>query len=79
MEGCGDFVQCLLPDMSIKILSCLDDPADLIRVSAVSSSWRQFGGHGFKPWKQPLAEILELRVPHVYSDQDILVFGLLLL
>lgn len=42
MEGCGDFVQCLLPDMSIKILSCLDDPADLIRVSAVSSSWRQF-------------------------------------
>lgn len=37
-----DFVQCLLPDMSIKILTCLEDPSDLIRVSAVSSSWRQF-------------------------------------
>lgn len=45
MEGCGDFVQCLLPDMSIKILSCLDNPSDLIRVSAVSSSWRQFGNY----------------------------------
>ncbi|PHT87194.1 hypothetical protein T459_09300 [Capsicum annuum] len=37
-----DFVQCLLPDMSTKILTCLDDPSDLIRVSAVSSSWREF-------------------------------------
>ncbi|KAK4344373.1 hypothetical protein RND71_037467 [Anisodus tanguticus] len=42
MEGCGDFVQCLLPDMSIKILTCLEDPSDLIRVSAVSTCWRQF-------------------------------------
>ncbi|XP_060203532.1 F-box protein At4g00755-like [Lycium barbarum] len=42
MEGCGDFVQWLLPDMSIKILTCLEDPCDLIRASVVSSSWRQF-------------------------------------
>nr|XP_033511650.1 F-box protein At4g00755-like isoform X2 [Nicotiana tomentosiformis] len=42
MERCGDFMQWLLPDMSIKILMCLEDPSDLVRVSAVSSSWRQF-------------------------------------
>ncbi|CAN4080767.1 unnamed protein product [Withania somnifera] len=41
MEGCVDFVQYLLPDMSIKILTCLEDPSDLIRFSAVSSSWRR--------------------------------------
>ncbi|XP_009763905.1 F-box protein At4g00755-like [Nicotiana sylvestris] len=42
MERCGDFVQWFLPDMSIKILMCLEDPSDLVRVSAVSTSWRQF-------------------------------------
>ncbi|KAL2334620.1 hypothetical protein Fmac_015833 [Flemingia macrophylla] len=37
-----DFIQLLEPDMSIKILTHLDDPCDLIRVSAVSSSWHRF-------------------------------------
>ncbi|KAH1233712.1 F-box protein [Glycine max] len=37
-----DFIQLLGPDMSIKILTHLDDPCDLIRVSAVSSSWHRF-------------------------------------
>ncbi|KVI10120.1 F-box domain, cyclin-like protein [Cynara cardunculus var. scolymus] len=43
MEDCCDFIQWLGADMSIKILMCLDNPADLVRASAVSSSWRQFG------------------------------------
>lgn len=38
-----DFIQLLGPDMSIKILTHLDDPCDLVRVSAVSSSWHRFG------------------------------------
>ncbi|XP_024976276.1 F-box protein At4g00755 [Cynara cardunculus var. scolymus] len=42
MEDCCDFIQWLGADMSIKILMCLDNPADLVRASAVSSSWRQF-------------------------------------
>ncbi|KAK7314976.1 hypothetical protein VNO77_33508 [Canavalia gladiata] len=37
-----DFIRLLGPDMSIKILTHLDDPCDLIRVCAVSSSWHQF-------------------------------------
>ncbi|KAG4952538.1 hypothetical protein JHK82_045434 [Glycine max] len=37
-----DFIQLLGPDMSIKILTHLDDPCDLIRVSSVSSSWHRF-------------------------------------
>ncbi|KAI3808833.1 hypothetical protein L1987_24795 [Smallanthus sonchifolius] len=42
MEGFCDFIQWLGADMSIKILMCLDNPTDLVRASAVSSSWRQF-------------------------------------
>ncbi|KAE9621021.1 hypothetical protein Lal_00019193 [Lupinus albus] len=37
-----DFIQWLGPDMSIKILTHLDDPCDLAHVSSVSSSWHQF-------------------------------------
>ncbi|KAL2540128.1 F-box protein [Abeliophyllum distichum] len=42
MEGSGDFIQYLGSDMSIKLLLSLKDPSDLVCVSAVSSSWRQF-------------------------------------
>jgi hypothetical protein len=38
-----DFIQWLGPDMSIKVLSYLDDPCDLVRVSFVSRSWNRFG------------------------------------
>lgn len=41
-SSCIDFMQCLGPDMSIKILMCLEDPSDLVRVSSVSTSWRHF-------------------------------------
>ncbi|KAG8391765.1 hypothetical protein BUALT_Bualt01G0221000 [Buddleja alternifolia] len=37
-----DFLQCLETDMALYILSYLDDPADLVRASAVSRFWRQF-------------------------------------
>ncbi|PNX97326.1 F-box protein at4g00755-like protein, partial [Trifolium pratense] len=37
-----DFIQWLGPDLSIKVFSCLDDPGDLVRVSAVCSSWEHF-------------------------------------
>ncbi|PKI35790.1 hypothetical protein CRG98_043825 [Punica granatum] len=42
MDNVGDFVQYLGPDMSIKILTHLDDPSDLVRVCAASSSWHRF-------------------------------------
>ncbi|KAJ9679254.1 hypothetical protein PVL29_021242 [Vitis rotundifolia] len=38
----NDFIHWLGHDMSIKILMCLEDPSDLVRVSAVSRLWRQF-------------------------------------
>lgn len=38
-----DFVNNLDTDTSLSILSCLDDPSDIVRASAVSRSWRQFG------------------------------------
>ncbi|GAU40162.1 hypothetical protein TSUD_292670 [Trifolium subterraneum] len=37
-----DFIQWLGPDLLIKVFSCLDDPGDLVRVSAVCSSWEHF-------------------------------------
>ncbi|XP_061374531.1 F-box protein At4g00755-like isoform X2 [Gastrolobium bilobum] len=37
-----DFIDLLGPDMSVKILTHLDDPCDLVRVSTVSSSWHRF-------------------------------------
>ncbi|XVF09812.1 hypothetical protein REPUB_Repub07fG0128500 [Reevesia pubescens] len=42
MDNCGDFIQLLGPDMSMKILMHLDNPVDLVRVCLVSRSWRQF-------------------------------------
>ncbi|KAJ7951079.1 F-box protein [Quillaja saponaria] len=42
MGSSMDFLNWLDPDMSIKIFMCLDDPADLVRVSSVSRSWRRF-------------------------------------
>jgi hypothetical protein len=43
METNMDFIQWLGPDLSIKVFSCLDDPGDLVRASAVCSSWEHFG------------------------------------
>ncbi|XP_044492463.1 F-box protein At4g00755-like isoform X2 [Mangifera indica] len=40
MENLIDFLYCLDPDTSMKILMCLDDPSDLARVSCVSRCWR---------------------------------------
>lgn len=37
-----NFLQCLEADVCIYILSFLDDPADVVRASAVSCFWRQF-------------------------------------
>ncbi|EOA22040.1 hypothetical protein CARUB_v10002565mg [Capsella rubella] len=37
-----DFVNNLDSDTSLSILSCLDDPSDIVRASAVSRSWREF-------------------------------------
>nr|KYP61965.1 hypothetical protein KK1_016480 [Cajanus cajan] len=45
-----DFIQLLGPDMSIKILTHLDDPCDLIWVSVVSSSWH---GNRLQQFKLP--------------------------
>ncbi|XP_020589992.1 F-box protein At4g00755-like [Phalaenopsis equestris] len=41
MEICWDFMEWLGPDASSSVLILLDDPADLMRVSAVSRSWRR--------------------------------------
>lgn len=38
-----DFLDQLVPDISLKILMFLDDPSDLVRVSSVSRAWRHFG------------------------------------
>ncbi|XP_047342434.1 F-box protein At4g00755-like [Impatiens glandulifera] len=42
MEKIGDFIEFLGPDISSKILMCLDDPSDLVRATAVSRSWQRF-------------------------------------
>nr|XP_023898815.1 F-box protein At4g00755-like [Quercus suber]POE52788.1 f-box protein [Quercus suber] len=42
MEGGMDFLNCLDLDMSVQILMYLKDPSDLVRVSSVSRSWRDF-------------------------------------
>uniref|UniRef100_A0A6N2L8T3 F-box domain-containing protein n=1 Tax=Salix viminalis TaxID=40686 RepID=A0A6N2L8T3_SALVM len=42
MEIRMDFLNWLDHDTSMKILGCLQDPADLVRVSSVSRSWRHF-------------------------------------
>ncbi|KAL5075459.1 hypothetical protein RYX36_014443 [Vicia faba] len=42
MDNCKDFLSWVDPDTSLNIFKCLDDPADLARVSYVSRSWRDF-------------------------------------
>eukprot|EP00268_Persea_americana_P026358 TRINITY_DN25733_c0_g1_i2.p1 TRINITY_DN25733_c0_g1~~TRINITY_DN25733_c0_g1_i2.p1 ORF type:complete len:376 (+),score=59.41 TRINITY_DN25733_c0_g1_i2:196-1323(+) len=42
MENCGDFLVNLGLDVSTIVLTQLDDPSDIVRVSSVSSSWRHF-------------------------------------
>ncbi|GAB4844430.1 hypothetical protein Ancab_037794 [Ancistrocladus abbreviatus] len=40
MEMSMDLIDFLDHDMSVKILMCLDDPADIVRASSVSRAWR---------------------------------------
>ncbi|MBA0802255.1 hypothetical protein Gohar_012571 [Gossypium harknessii] len=42
MKNGLDFLNLLNCDVSLKILTNLEDPSDLVRFSAVSRSWRQF-------------------------------------
>lgn len=42
MEICWDFLEWLGSDTSFSVITLLDDPADLMRVSTVSRSWRRF-------------------------------------
>ncbi|XP_058008347.1 F-box protein At4g00755 isoform X2 [Hevea brasiliensis] len=42
METRVDFFSWLDYDMLMRILMCLEDPSDLVRVSSVSRSWREF-------------------------------------
>ncbi|KAF5464181.1 hypothetical protein F2P56_014275 [Juglans regia] len=42
MEASTDFLNLLDFDISLKILTYLEDPSDLVRVSSVSQSWRNF-------------------------------------
>ncbi|KAL9234435.1 hypothetical protein vseg_009307 [Gypsophila vaccaria] len=37
-----DFLNSLHPDVACKILTCLDDPGDIVRASSVSRAWRDF-------------------------------------
>ncbi|KAF8107109.1 hypothetical protein N665_0126s0027 [Sinapis alba] len=59
-----DFVKNLDTDMSLAILSCLDDPSDLVRASAVSHSWRLF------VIKQSLSKNLCLKLFHQLTSVD---------
>ncbi|KAG2331094.1 hypothetical protein Bca52824_002274 [Brassica carinata] len=59
-----DFVKNLDRDMSLAILSCLDDPSDLVRASAVSRSWRHF------VIKQSLSKNLCLKLFHQLTSVD---------
>lgn len=43
MEIGTNFVDCFEIDLTSHILAFLNDPADLLRASAVSRSWRHFG------------------------------------
>ncbi|XP_058104788.1 F-box protein At4g00755-like isoform X2 [Magnolia sinica] len=42
MENCSDFLDYLGPDISIKVLTYIDDPSDLVHMTSVSRFWRQF-------------------------------------
>nr|AAB62869.1 A_TM018A10.10 gene product [Arabidopsis thaliana] len=75
-----DFVNNLDTDTSLSILSCLDDPSDIVRASAVSRSWRQFGnlirilfnygGFAFAVVKYSLSKNLCLKLFHQLSNVD---------
>lgn len=41
-SSCYDFIEWVGADMSVKIFMFLDNPTDLVRVAAVSASWRRF-------------------------------------
>lgn len=41
-RSCIDFVVLLNSDLSFKIISNLNNPADVVRASSVSRFWRQF-------------------------------------
>ncbi|KAK9147741.1 hypothetical protein Scep_006498 [Stephania cephalantha] len=41
MESSGDFVELLDKDVSLEVLSHLDDPSDIVRAALVSRYWRQ--------------------------------------
>lgn len=43
METHIDFVQWLDTDVSLNILMCLKDPADVVRAGSVSRLWHEFG------------------------------------
>lgn len=43
MDHSRDVIEWVGHDMALKILMYLEDPSDLVRASAVSSSWRRFG------------------------------------
>lgn len=62
MEGGSDFIEWLGCDVSVKILMFLDDPSDLVRVSAVSSSWRQFGelSHYYLSLLPPVSHVISI-------------------
>ncbi|KAG7553422.1 F-box domain [Arabidopsis thaliana x Arabidopsis arenosa] len=62
-----DFVNNLDTDTSLSILSCLDDPSDIVRASAVSRSWRQF------VIKYSLSKNLCLKLFHQLSNVDHIV------
>ncbi|KAK8557804.1 hypothetical protein V6N13_008191 [Hibiscus sabdariffa] len=42
MKNGDDFLNLLPPDLSMKIFTSYEDPSDLVRISAVSRSWRHF-------------------------------------
>ncbi|PIN04534.1 hypothetical protein CDL12_22931 [Handroanthus impetiginosus] len=81
MDESRDFMQWLGQDMSLKILMSLEDPSDLARASAVSSSWRQFViAHGLCkklclrmfPEASSFAHVVEIKnmVEHGASGMD---------
>ena len=42
MGTCFDILDYLEPDVFLKILTSLEDPADLVRIGTLSQSWRHF-------------------------------------
>lgn len=38
-----NFLDCLDVDLTLSILTLLDNPADVVRASVVSQSWHHFG------------------------------------